>query len=465
MSPDLLLGVTAALAGFILKITVAFGICWILTRLIVPPAGKFLAWLIFLSGAAAYWLFLIMSFLWKASFGAEAQHGPAAVSPVGAWHVPEGWMLPLTMGIQTLAGLYLLALAYFLIGYLRKQLHLRWVLRFAIPPPAGIAETFRGLADSLSPRQSRLLVLSGITSPATVGWLRPTVLLPADCINQNPSELEDVLRHELHHIRRRDFAANALAALSRALIFFHPAVWYAMHKMQLERELACDLAVVSAFPERRARYAESLVRFARLNLAADTEPWGLDFAASSAHLKTRVHSVLRESRRLSRWLVGMRTGCGVVLVAGFVVGAPSLAIVLSYAHHRYTQDHGSRGVLPLADTGSRTSSRLRAKRKRQTGAEAVPAHMDVPQTNERESLQILQPDPNFKIRGEAPGSLSGSSSAVDTSESEASNKSSGSNGPLNPPGRAKFPGPTLTSVILDTVREIAISPDNEHDHH
>lgn len=477
MSPDLLLGVTAALAGFVLKITLAFGICWILAYLIVPPAGKFLAWLSFLSGAAAYWLFLITSFLLKTTSGAQAQHGPAAapVLPVGAWQVPESWTFPLTIGLRTLGVLYLLVLSYFLIGHLRKQVHLRWVLRFAVPPPAAIAETFRSVADSLRLRRSRLFVLSGITSPATVGWLRPTILIPADCIHESPSELGDILRHELHHIRRWDFAANAVAAVSRALLFFHPAVWYTMHKMHLERELACDLAVVSAFPERRARYAESLVRFARLHLTSNTEPWGLDFAASSAHLKTRVHLVLRGSRKLSGWVVGMRTGCGMVLVAGFVVAAPSLAIVLSYAQHQYTRNYGAHRVLTVADTGSQTPSRLRARRKRQTEAKAVSAPavstpavsapVDVPKADEGESLQLLKPDPHFAIRREASGSSSGAGSAIDTSGSEASNKSSGSNGPVNAPARGHVHGPSLTSVLLDTAREIAISGERDRDHH
>jgi beta-lactamase regulating signal transducer with metallopeptidase domain len=35
------------------------------------------------------------------------------------------------------------------------------------------------------------------------------------------------------------------------LLFFHPAVWYAVRKMQVERELACDHAVISESPARR----------------------------------------------------------------------------------------------------------------------------------------------------------------------------------------------------------------------
>ena len=66
------------------------------------------------------------------------------------------------------------------------------------------------------------------------------------------SELERIFRHELQHIRRRDFVFDGIASFCRALLFFYPAVWYAMLRLKLESELACDLAVVSDSPERRA---------------------------------------------------------------------------------------------------------------------------------------------------------------------------------------------------------------------
>jgi beta-lactamase regulating signal transducer with metallopeptidase domain len=465
MSPVHLLDVTATLAGFLLKITFAFIICWIVNYLIVSPAGKFLAWLGFLTGAGAYWLFLLANLLFQTPgrtllkpLAAVAVRG-AAVSPVGAWQVPAGWALPLAIGIRALGGLYLVALGYFLIRHLRKQIHLRWVLRFASSPPAEIAETFRRVAASLQLRRSRLLGLSGITSPATFGWIRPTILLPIDCMQQNFPELEDVLLHEFHHIRRWDFVANALAAFCRALLFFHPAVWYAMRKMQLERELACDLAVVSAFPERRAKYAECLVRFARFNLTPGTQPWGLDFAASSAHLKTRVRSVLRESKELSTWLLGLRTSCGAVLFAGFFVVAPSLAIVLSY-----TQHHTSLAVVAPVHPLRRTGIKLRAKRKGPVAAEQLPPISDVPKANHPEDVLLVQPDPNFSIKGEASFSRAGGAIDSPAPENDASNNGSASNGPVTPTGRARIPTPSMTSVVLDTVREIAIH-DHDHDGH
>ena len=149
--------------------------------------------------------------------------------------------------------LYLLVLSCILFTHVKKQRHLKWVLRFTSEPPIEIAETFQPIAESLHVGRSRLLVLSGVTSPATFGWIRPTILLPDVCLEQDRSELEDILRHELHHVRRWDFVWNGFALVCRALLFFHPAAWYAVRKMQFDRELACDLAVVSQLSGKKSR--------------------------------------------------------------------------------------------------------------------------------------------------------------------------------------------------------------------
>ncbi|MEO7116157.1 MAG: M56 family metallopeptidase, partial [Caldimonas sp.] len=198
--------------------------------------------------------------------------------------------------------------------------------------------------------------LSGIHSPATFGWKRPIVLLPSFCLEQDSSELGDIFRHELQHIRRRDFVFNTVASVCRALLFFHPAAWYAMRRLELESELACDLAVVSDSPERRATYAECLVRFARLNAAEGPKPWNLDFAGSSSvQLKVRIRSMLAETRKIPGWLLGLRATLGLLLFAVFLGIVPSLFIVLSYAHHQVAQ--------PAKPTLLATRTNIRVRRR------------------------------------------------------------------------------------------------------
>ena len=121
------------------------------------------------------------------------------------------------------------------------------------------------------------------------------------------------MRHELYHVHRWDAIWNELAIAARAMLFFHPAVWYGVRKMQFDRELACDLAVVARYPARRAAYAECLVRFARLNAVPESSGWGIDFAASAHHLTVRVHSILAASKASPVWMRTLRIASGVTI--------------------------------------------------------------------------------------------------------------------------------------------------------
>jgi beta-lactamase regulating signal transducer with metallopeptidase domain len=333
MHPETQLAIMATFAGFLLKTFLGFCICWAISKVVVSPRRNFLVWFAFLFIAGCYWLSLIVSFI---PHGVPAfslpVHALASPAHVATWQMQPSWAYPLLIVELILGALYLIVLGSFLWVRIKKQMRLRWVLRFAYKAPDRVENMFRSIAIDTGAGKVQLLVLSGIYSPATFGWIRPVILLPPLCLEQDESELADIFRHELQHVARHDFFFNNLAGLCRALLFFHPALWYAMRRLELESELACDLAVVRNSPERRATYAECLVRFARLHAAQEPTPWNLDFAGSSIQLKVRVRSVLTETAKLPAWLSGLRASMGILLFAGFLCIAPSLCIVLSYAH-------------------------------------------------------------------------------------------------------------------------------------
>jgi beta-lactamase regulating signal transducer with metallopeptidase domain len=419
MNPDLLLGVVTALAGFVLKTTLAFGVCLVLSWLADSPSRRFLVWLSFLYGTTAYWLFLAAGVFAGGQVAATSSSAPAQVvrASVGAWQIPASWAFPLGIALRVVAVAYLLALSYMLVAHIKKHIQLKWVLRFTSQPPDEVAAAFQPIAEDLGVGRSRLLVLSGVTSPATFGWIRPTILLPDTCLEQEHSGLEDILRHELHHVRRLDFVWNGFAIACRAVLFFHPAAWYAVHRMQFDRELACDLAVVSDSPKRRARYAECLIQFARLNSSQNSRNWGIDFAASSEHLKARVHSILTETKKSSAWLVWSRIACGLALLAGFAGIEPSLGVLLTYAQRQIAQPFAAeiRATPATADTKSKTTRRVRLTR----GATAAPAGStmanlgETPESTDfstarNEVSAAAQSDggPQLLQRGSAPGKAS-----------------------------------------------------------
>jgi len=111
-------------------------------------------------------------------------------------------------------------------------------------------------------RRFKLCTSDRMRIPTAIGLLRPAVVIPQWVMQElSPAELNQILLHELAHLRRWDDWTNLIQQIVKALLFFHPAVWWIERRMALEREMACDDAVLAAIPSARA-YAECLARLA-----------------------------------------------------------------------------------------------------------------------------------------------------------------------------------------------------------
>jgi hypothetical protein len=107
----------------------------------------------------------------------------------------------------------------------------------------------------------------------------------------------------LAHLRRWDDWTNLAQKLVKALFFFHPAVWFVESHLSLEREMACDDAVLAADFNPRA-YAESLVGLAERSFLRH----GIQLAQAAVghvqQLKLRLVQILDKDR--------VRQGSGLV---------------------------------------------------------------------------------------------------------------------------------------------------------
>ena len=97
----------------------------------------------------------------------------------------------------------------------------------------------------------------------TWGLWRPTIVLPASAPTWPAERIRAVLRHELAHVRRRDWAVHVFASVLRSVHWFNPLVWMACRQLRLASEQACDDAVLDggmAAPD----YAAHLLDVAQL---------------------------------------------------------------------------------------------------------------------------------------------------------------------------------------------------------
>jgi beta-lactamase regulating signal transducer with metallopeptidase domain len=92
----------------------------------------------------------------------------------------------------------------------------------------------------------RLLQSDRRTMPMIWGIRRPTILLPTDALAWPDQRLRLVLLHELAHVKRRDGLTQLIAQFARAVYWFNPLAWFAFHRLEVERERACDDIVLTA---------------------------------------------------------------------------------------------------------------------------------------------------------------------------------------------------------------------------
>jgi beta-lactamase regulating signal transducer with metallopeptidase domain len=104
-----------------------------------------------------------------------------------------------------------------------------------------------------------VLLCQQLLVPAVVGFIRPAILLPVAMMSGlTPQLVEDVLTHELAHIRRYDYLVNVVQRVVESFLFFHPAVWFVSQRIRIEREHCCDDLVI-ALGTKPVDYATALL--------------------------------------------------------------------------------------------------------------------------------------------------------------------------------------------------------------
>ncbi|QOY87389.1 M56 family metallopeptidase [Paludibaculum fermentans] len=169
-------------------------------------------------------------------------------------------------------------------------------------------------------RSVELAISRSAIEPGVFGILRPTIILPEAILRRlTVEQLEAILSHELAHIRRRDNLLAAMHLSVEAVFWFHPLLWWVRTRLLVERERACDEAVLQSGRDPQA-YAEAILVVCRFCLAA---PAACVAGVTNADIRHRVERIMSntigEGLNLARRAMLTATAA-VTLLAPIVIG-------------------------------------------------------------------------------------------------------------------------------------------------
>lgn len=161
---------------------------------------------------------------------------------------------------------------------------------------------------------AELLLSDDVASPVTFGWRNPVILLPADFTSLEGEMRDAILCHELLHVDRRDWVFTIAEELVRAVLWFHPAVWWVIGEIHLSREQTVDQLAIE-MTQARGSYVDTLLLMA-----------GTALPGVSAQMDLAPAPMFLRRRHLKRRLMEVVKGASVKKIS-----APRLACIMSAA--------------------------------------------------------------------------------------------------------------------------------------
>jgi beta-lactamase regulating signal transducer with metallopeptidase domain len=318
---------------------------------------------------------------------------PAASGALVA--IPATWAFVLVAlwAVLAMAGVLRVGIGLLRIQRLRRSCA-------AIDPQLLSAELQEILSDFRKTRPVSILVSQRVDVPTALGFRRPAVVIPAWLAEDvTAAELKYVVLHELAHLRRRDDWTNLIQKLVKAVLFFHPGVWWIERKLSLDREMACDDAVLQQTSAARV-YAQCLARVAEKRMSRRHMALAQAAVDRIHQLSLRVMNILSapgvdRSTRLWKPAIPMVTGMallcafsasqapelvGVIDASGPAITAASVSPVLGAAQ----SSPASASKSPMATAPAPLATRAVAKiRQPEPAAVFVPARYTLPQPQQR----------------------------------------------------------------------------------
>jgi len=161
---------------------------------------------------------------------------------------------------------------------IQRYIFVRGLIAQATPAEGGILDLFEKCRRQMGvDKRLELRISPAMVSPAACGLVNPVILMPEFLpARLDGAQMQNVLLHELAHIRRGDLWTNFGQTLLQIVYFYNPLLWVANTIIRRIREQAVDETVLVTLADSEVKpessepsgwYAETLLNVAKLALA------------------------------------------------------------------------------------------------------------------------------------------------------------------------------------------------------
>ncbi|NKB34390.1 MAG: TonB family protein [Pseudomonadales bacterium] len=143
-------------------------------------------------------------------------------------------------------------------------------------------------------RKVTLKFSTTVSTPLSFGLFRPTIILPRNAEVWDQDTMDDVLIHELSHIKRFDWLTLLFVHLVVSIQWINPFAWVALKRITAEAENSCDSAVLR-MKQQETAYAETLLTIAQEIKHAGSPPLFAQQMLGNRALRSRINRILENN--------------------------------------------------------------------------------------------------------------------------------------------------------------------------
>lgn len=188
-----------------------------------------------------------------------------------------------------------------------------------------------------------------ITSPMTFGIFKTYVVLPTHFDKHlSKEDIHHIFLHELNHYKLNDIVSNYGIVFFQILYWFNPLVWYAFREMRLDREIACDIAVLKLIDsDDYSAYGKTILRF--IDFSSKLKPFSLEnkLNGSKKQITKRIRKIATfqsESKQLQ-----LKSITIFLLVGVIIMGQLPFVSAMAVDNNKYQFNHKNTEYINLEE--------------------------------------------------------------------------------------------------------------------